>query len=95
MTLRWDGEAILIEGECRAEEAETLLELMLAHPVAILDWSRCGAVHTAVLQLLLAAGRPVRGVPEDAFLRRWVLPALTGVASPAMAGGQGLPPGTD
>ncbi len=77
MTLRWDGGAILLEGECPADEAEGLLELVLAHPAAPIDWSRCRSAHTAVVQVLLAARRPLHGLPEDDFLRRWVLPCLT------------------
>jgi hypothetical protein len=76
VTLRWDGEAILLEGECPADEAEALLELILAHPAAPIDWSRCRSAHTAVVQVLLAAGQPLRGLPEDDFLRRWTLPQL-------------------
>jgi hypothetical protein len=77
VTLRWDGEAIFLQGECPADEAEELLELVLAHPAAPIDWACCRSAHTAVVQVLLAAGRPLRGLPEDEFLRRWIPPLRT------------------
>jgi hypothetical protein len=76
MTVRWEDGVIRLEGDCGAEEAETLLALAQAHPAAALDWSRCASAHTAVVQVLLAAGRLPSGIPEGEFLRRWILPAL-------------------
>ena len=37
------------------EDAEPLLELLLATPAAPLDWTQCDHLHTAVLQVILAA----------------------------------------
>lgn len=76
MTVRLDDGLIHLEGSCTVEEAEALLETVLAHPDLPVDWSRCTSLHTAVLQVLLAAGPVVVGMPEDPFLRRWVEPAL-------------------
>ena len=67
---------ILLEGACSVEEAETLLGLLLAEPEAVVDWSGCTKLHTAVAQVLLARRPPVRGVCRDAFLARWLGPRL-------------------
>ena len=83
MTVCWDREAILLEGECGVEEAETLLELLLAHSTAAVDWSRCRGAHTAVVQVLLAAHRPLQGVPEEEGLHRWIMPALASATARA------------
>lgn len=68
--------AIELVGDCVSEDAETLLGLLLAHPQAQVDWRGCEGAHTAVVQVLLAARRPVVGPPHDPFLRRWVEPLL-------------------
>lgn len=66
-----DG-AITLAGVCGADEAEPLLALLLAHPEAIVDWRRCEGAHTAIVQVLLAAGRRPRGPAAQPFLARWV-----------------------
>jgi hypothetical protein len=76
VTVRQDGGTVFLEGDCDAGEAEMLLGLMQLHPKAGIDWSRCRSAHTAVVQVLLAAGRPLSGQPEGEFLRRWVAPAM-------------------
>lgn len=85
MTVRLDEGTIRLEGDCRADEAEALLELLLFHPNATIDWSGCHWAHTAVVQVLLAAGRPVSGIPEDAFIRQRVLPMLSAAGRDANA----------
>jgi hypothetical protein len=74
-----DG-TIHLDGDCLVDEAETLLALLLEHPAAPVDWGRCRSAHTALVQVLLALGRPVLGRPEDPFLRRWIAPLLPGDA---------------
>lgn len=76
MTVTFHDGSIGLAGPCGAEDAEPLLGLLLAHPEAAVDWTRCEGAHTAVVQLLLAAARPVRGPPRDPFLSQWVEPLL-------------------
>ena len=59
MSVRRDdgGTTILLVGKCPVEDAEPLLQLLQATPGAPLDWTQCGQLHTAVLQVILA-GRP-------------------------------------
>jgi hypothetical protein len=69
--------AIVMEGVCRSEDAEVLVQLLLAHPAAAVDWSACEAAHTAVIQVLMAARPALRGHPAGRNLRDWVQPLLT------------------
>lgn len=77
MTIRVavDG-AIELQGICPSEDAEVLLQQLLAEPAAIIDWAGCDSAHTAVIQLLLVARRPLRGSPRGAALRDWIAPLL-------------------
>ncbi len=84
MTVRWDGGATLrLEGDCPIEDAETLLRRLLEVPGAAVDWTACERAHTAVVQVLLASGAPLRGPPAGDFLRRRIEPLLLGSAGRA------------
>ncbi len=73
MTVRRnDRGTILLEGNCPLEDAEPLLEFLQSDATAAIDWSGCGQVHTAVLQLVLACQRPIAGPCGDPFVRRWI-----------------------
>lgn len=63
-------------GACPADDAEVLLQLLLAHPTAAIDWTGCESAHAAVIQVLLVARRPLKGPAAGAFLRRFVGPAI-------------------
>lgn len=65
-------------GVCSVEEAETLLGWLQDHPKGKLSLKSCEHLHTAVLQVLIAAGRPLKHLPDDAFLRTRVATLLTG-----------------
>ena len=72
MTIRHDDSGVIVlEGECPVEDAEPLLERLQAHPDATVDWSACTRLHTAVIQVLMAAEVRVRGPCGDAFVRDW------------------------
>jgi hypothetical protein len=71
---REDGTIVLAD-RCPVEDAEPLLQLLLATPGAWVDWEQCTHLHTAVLQVILAAHPPRRGPCGDAWVREW-LPAL-------------------
>jgi hypothetical protein len=63
---------ILLEGTCPVEEAETLLGLLVAEPRAIVDWSGCTRLHTAVFQVLLAVRPSIQGACQDPFAAAWL-----------------------
>lgn len=75
MTVRMQQGVILLEGSCPSGDAEELLQLLLAGPAVSVDWRTCDAVHTAVIQVLLAAGRDILGPPRGEVLKM-VEPAL-------------------
>ena len=82
-----DG-SIRLSGACPQEDAEPLLRLVSDDPTAIVDWRGCERAHTAVIQILLAAGSELLGPPKGEFLKEHLAPLLaareTGApASPA------------
>ena len=74
MPIRFDGAVARFEGACSVEEALPLNDWLLTTADARLDLGACTELHTAVLQVLMAAKRPVAVPPENAFLSRWVMP---------------------
>ena len=73
---RIDDGSIVLEGDCPAEDAERLMELLQTAPVASLDWRPCTRLHTAVLQVILAARPVLVGDCGDPWMRQW-LPSST------------------
>ena len=72
MTITRDREGVIVlDGECPVEDAEALLQLLQAQPRGPVDWSACTRLHTAVLQLLMAAAPRMQGECGDAFVARW------------------------
>ncbi|HEX3989933.1 MAG TPA: hypothetical protein VHX39_02045 [Acetobacteraceae bacterium] len=76
-----DG-TIVLAGICPVEDADTLVQLLLADPAAEIDWRTCDQAHTAVVQVLLASHRRTRGPPRTTFLSNWVEPLLAGPVDP-------------
>lgn len=82
MTVAIDGEVIRLEGRCRVEDAEALLAALHDNPRRIVDLDRCATLHTALVQLIMAASPRLQGTPMDASLRRWLLPLLETAGGP-------------
>ena len=77
MTVRVaDDGAVLLIGDCTAEDAELLLSHLLADPGAAINWSSCQSAHTAVIQVLLASRREPIGPPQGKFLEAMIRPAF-------------------
>ena len=77
MTVRLNNEGVIIlAGECPVEDAETLLEHLQARRDGPVDWSGCTALHTAVLQILMAAKPKLLGECGDGLVRTWAAGAL-------------------
>jgi hypothetical protein len=70
-----DG-TIVLEGRCEVEDAEPLLQLMQAAPDARCDWTRCSHLHTAVVQVVMAANPALVGPCGDPWIEQWVEPIL-------------------
>lgn len=71
---RHDNGMIMLEGDCGAEDAEPLLQMLLADSAGTVDWTRCTHLHTAVVQVILAAAPTFVGPCGDAWVRDWIAP---------------------
>ena len=78
MSVRLDGNVIILEGQCRVEDAEPLLGWLQADRGRTVDLTDAEHLHAAVLQVLMALQPAVRGTARDDFLRDWITPALIG-----------------
>lgn len=74
MTVRLDGDVIVLEGECHVEQAEQLLQRLQDAPASTVDLSACRHLHGAVVQVLLSFSARVSGDPANTFLRQFVAP---------------------
>ena len=68
---------IELEGICPSDDAEVLLQHLLATPGALVDWRACESAHTAVIQILMAAKPRLLGPPAARHLQDWVQPLVT------------------
>jgi hypothetical protein len=75
MTVRRDGEVIYLEGACEVAEAETLVAA-LEQGAGVIDLTAAAQLHGAVVQVLLQFRPEIRGEPQAAFLRDFLIPAL-------------------
>jgi hypothetical protein len=73
---RSDSGTVVLEGVCSVEDAEALLQLLQTVPGAMLDWTQCRQLHTAVLQVVLASGLDPVGPCGDAWVAQWLAPKL-------------------
>ena len=82
VALATDGR-ILLAGNCGVEDAEILVRHLLVDAKATLDWSACESAHTAVIQVLLAAGaKPVGGNRRDLNVQRGLTTRLATRGAP-------------
>jgi hypothetical protein len=68
---RGENGTIYLEGACPVEDAEPLLQMLVAAPEAPVDWRQCEKPHTAVVQVLMAAGTVPLGPCGDGWLAEW------------------------
>ena len=73
---RSDNGTLVVEGVCPVEDAETLLQLLQAAPNAVVDWTQCRQLHTAVLQVIVASGIVPAGPCGDPWVAEWVAPKM-------------------
>lgn len=70
--IRVNEAMVVLEGHCPIEEAETLLEAVQSGGAQGIDVSACRSMHTAILQILLAARLPLHGRVEDAYWQEFL-----------------------
>jgi hypothetical protein len=73
---RTDTGGIVLTGSCAVEDAEPLLQMLQANPAAPVDWTECRHVHSAVYQVLLAAGSVPSHPCRDGWIQQWLAPTL-------------------
>ena len=76
MPIEFKKKRALFRDEVSIEEAEALLEWLQTRPTAKADLSACQHLHTANLQVLMAAKTGISNWPRNVELRAWLEPAL-------------------
>ncbi len=76
MSVALRSNVIFLEGQCRVEDAEPLLDFLQANPGMAVDLTKAGHLHAAVFQILLAFRPPVAGPAADPFVLRHLSPLL-------------------
>jgi hypothetical protein len=76
MSARLDGNIILLEGQCRVEDAEPLLGWLQADSSRVVDLTDAEHLHAAIFQILMALRPPIREGEKDAFVQDWLIPIL-------------------
>ncbi|MGY4879214.1 hypothetical protein ACLUEY_15190 [Vreelandella aquamarina] len=81
MPIEFKRRSAVLSGDCEVEDAETLHGWLLEHPTASLNLRHCDYLHSAVLQVILAAhqraGTKLDPLPNDPWLARVLESALT------------------
>lgn len=80
MTIAAEGKSVQLSGTCTAEDAETLLKLLLEGAQEV-DLTGCDYLHGAIVQLLMAARPNIIGEPAG-FLGDWLIPSIRNQDSP-------------
>ncbi|CAK0766626.1 conserved hypothetical protein [Gammaproteobacteria bacterium] len=72
MPIQFRRNLVVLDDLCTVEEAEGLLQWLQNHTKAKLNLKDCKHLHTAILQVLMAARTPVATWPDDVDLARWL-----------------------
>jgi hypothetical protein len=78
---RDDNGSIVLDGNCPVEDAEPLLQLLQSTLEPRCDWTGCGKLHSAVVQVILAARPALAGPCGDPWVQQWVAPHLANKAN--------------
>lgn len=76
MPIEFEKHRAVFRGAVAVEEAEGLLEWLQNEPSAKVELSECSHLHTANLQVLMAAKAEVASWPNDSDLCAWLATAL-------------------
>jgi hypothetical protein len=80
MPIEFKKNRIIFRDGAQVEEAEALLEALQKKPAIKVDLAACTHLHTANLQVLMAAKPCIDSWPQDPELRVWLEAALTPVS---------------
>jgi len=81
MPIEFKRNRVIFRDEVRVEEAEALLEALQKKPTTQVDLGPCTHLHTANLQVLMAARPCIDKWPQDAELRTWLEAVLMPLAA--------------
>lgn len=70
---REDSGKVVLEGNCPVEDAEPLLQFLQSTPGASCNLTHCHHLHTAVVQVILAARPALIGPCGDPWVEQWVI----------------------
>jgi len=76
MTMETLNGTLVCAGSLSVDDAEALQQQLLASPEAPLDLDACTHVHSACLQVLMAAPARIAAWPRDAALAGWLQSTL-------------------
>lgn len=76
MTIEFTKNTAAFIGLVNVEEAEALLEWRKEHTRVKIDFAQCDHIHTANLQVLMAAPVTVINWPNNESLKTWLETAL-------------------
>jgi hypothetical protein len=76
MPIEFKKNRVVLRDEVCVEEAEGLLEWLQTRPTAKADLSELNHLHTANLQVLMAAKTSISSWPNNDELRAWLEPAM-------------------
>jgi hypothetical protein len=76
MGMAFEASTARLSGAIGVEDAEPLLAWLQATPSPTVCLAACEHIHTANVQVLVAAGATVSAWPGDEGLRRWLASAL-------------------
>jgi hypothetical protein len=72
MPIEFKKDRVVFRDVVRVEEAEALLEALQKKPSTKVDLAACTHLHTANLQVLMAARPCIDNWPQDTGLRTWL-----------------------
>lgn len=76
MTIEFTDGVLVCAGTLPVDDAETLLQIVAGRPGVAADLAACEHVHSACLQVLMAARVTVRAWPAGDALAAWLRAAL-------------------
>jgi hypothetical protein len=77
MPIEFKTNCLIFRDVVQVEEAEALLEALQKKPTLKVDLTACTHLHTANLQVLMAAKPRICSWPQDPELRTWLEAVLT------------------
>ena len=72
MVIEIKDNVIKLNGICKVEEAETLLEHLKSNPGMVIDASNAEHIHTSLIQVIMALNTKIKALPKNEELSKWI-----------------------